>query len=509
MNVISPPKKFRNDVKVWVDEAIWGHRFYNDQTPWLVFLEFLAVFRARNAEGRAFFESRSNDDHEEFYYQVPRLIPLRELIFSNPHIQHIDASDKSNSEKWADWLTLLKPEYDFNFLKDRCGEFSQLARIVEFFQSTAVEPLRQRRWTSRFLFPYGPQCLYADLPNNTSASPDRRFFARSGELLYLMLSRSGEGPELATRIADKLLREDDAWNRVAKALLPEGYNIESEVTQSKIGYLPFAERDEYRALGCTWRQLLSLDLPGSAILDPLVRLSSLHMIIYMLRRASEEVGENPEPKFVMEIAAPKKTTLFEISSENLRDNRMLSNRAVRAHVNATKFEQRWQEALVARAPADAAREYLVERFAWDPEDGPPSGDPETILDSLRGYAETRHSQHVAKVHLEWTRQIGLTVSRRGVGTWYSPSDSLIKALVMCIVDEEREEYHRFLAKLYERFRLIVGVQEAEQAFGSLPTDQFAFTQNSQRLEQRLRTLGLLRRLSDDCAYVENPFRSKT
>jgi len=129
--------------------------------------------------------------------------------------------------------------------------------------------------------------------------------------------------------------------------------------------------------------------------------------------------------------------------------------------------------------------------------------------ALRDYAEKRHQQHVAKVHLEWARRIGLAVSRRGVGTWYSPDDSLLKALVMCTVDEGREEYHRFLSKLYDRFRLVIGAPEAEQSFGRLPTDQNVFTQNTQRLEQRLRTLGLLRRLSDDCAYVENPFRNRS
>ena len=130
------------------------------------------------------------------------------------------------------------------------------------------------------------------------------------------------------------------------------------------------------------------------------------------------------------------------------------------------------------------------------------------LQALRNYAEKRHQQHVAKVHMEWAKQIGLAVSRRAMGTWYSPDDALLKALVMCVVDDGREEYHRFLAKLYERFRLVIGANEAEKAFGTLPIDQNAFMQNSQRLEQRLRSLGLLRRLSDDCAYVENPFRSK-
>jgi len=188
-------------------------------------------------------------------------------------------------------------------------------------------------------------------------------------------------------------------------------------------------------------------------------------------------------------------------------NRMLPTRAVRAYIEAAKNDERWHEALQARDPADAVREYLAQRYDWQPADGIPSGDPETIFEALREYAESRHQQHVGKVHLEWAKQIGLAVSRRGSGTWYSPDDSLLKALVMCVVDEGREEYHRFLSKLYEKFRLIIGPNEAERAFGTLPTDQNAFLQNTQRLEQRLRTLGLLRRLSDDCAYVENPFRS--
>jgi hypothetical protein len=240
-----------------------------------------------------------------------------------------------------------------------------------------------------------------------------------------------------------------------------------------------------------------------------MRLSALHMLLYMLRRGNEEIGETSEPKFVLEIASPKKTTMFELSAENLGANRSLSTRAVRAYVESARADDAWNKALEARAPADAVREYLTRRFDWDPDDGPPSGDPDTIFDTLRSYAENRHQQHVAKVHMEWARQIGLVASRRGTGTWYSPDDSLLKALVMCTVDEGREEYHRFLAKLYDRFRIVIGASEAERAFGHLPTDQNAFMQNAQRLEQRLRTLGLLRRLSDDCAYVENPFRRRS
>ena len=506
---LEAPAKYRSDVNVWVDEAIWGHRLYNDQTPWLVFLEFLAIFRSRNSEGLALNEYKRDNAHETFTYHIPRLIPLRQLIFNNPHIRHVETTQTSDSERWRSWLKTFATDDDFSYLQDRFGSFARLARVIEFFQTTGIESHRQRRWSSRFLFPYGPNCLYADLPANVERSPDRRFFARSGELLYLMLNRSGAGAEIAKAISEKLLRNQDTWNRVVTALLPEGFRVDSNLISSTIGYLPYAKRPEYAALAKTWMSLLQLDLSGETLLDPLMRLSALHILLYMLRRGNEEVGDTREPKLVLEIASPRKTTMFELSEENFGANRMLSTRAVRAHVEAAKADGRWKEALEARAPADAVRDYLTERFEWDPDDGPPAGDPDTIFDTLRNYSEKRHQQHLAKVHMEWARRIGLAVSRRGVGTWYSPDDSLLKSLVMCVVDEGREEYHRFLAKLYDRFRLVIGASEAECAFGHLPIDQNAFMQNTQRLEQRLRTLGLLRRLSDDCAYVENPFRSRS
>jgi hypothetical protein len=40
--------------------------------------------------------------------------------------------------------------------------------------------------------------------------------------------------------------------------------------------------------------------------------------------------------------------------------------------------------------------------------------------------------------------------------------------------------------------------------GSDDFDKKSFQANSARLQRRLRTLGMLRRLSDACAYVENP-----
>ena len=124
-------------------------------------------------------------------------------------------------------------------------------------------------------------------------------------------------------------------------LLPNEYRIEPDsVRVENIGYLPFAERPEYQALANDWHTLLDLNLPGATLLDPLMRLSALHMLLYMVRRAHEEVEDGAEPTFVLEIAAPRKTPVRELSTDNLSGNRMLSLRAIHAYIDRAKKEER-------------------------------------------------------------------------------------------------------------------------------------------------------------------------
>jgi len=98
------------------------------------------------------------------------------------------------------------------------------------------------------------------------------------------------------------------------------------------------------------------------------------------------------------------------------------------------------------------------------------------------------------------------VSRRGTTRYrYAPTDQLMKTLLLATV-EHRMEYTEFLAHLFDKYGLVIGDGEAERV---LPADEFdrkAFQANARRLERRLASLGLLRRLSDACAYVENPYR---
>ena len=70
------------------------------------------------------------------------------------------------------------------------------------------------------------------------------------------------------------------------------------------------------------------------------------------------------------------------------------------------------------------------------------------------------------------------------------------------------EYNEFLARIYSRYGLIFGDRHAETVLDKGEFDKKAFQANSERLEQRLGSLGMLRRLSDACAYVQNPFSQR-
>ena len=56
-----------------------------------------------------------------------------------------------------------------------------------------------------------------------------------------------------------------------------------------------------------------------------------------------------------------------------------------------------------------------------------------------------------------------------------------------------------------RYHVVVGAEAALAEFGALPVPHEELRRNERRLEDWLRVLGLLHRLSDDCAFMHNPY----
>jgi len=117
---------------------------------------------------------------------------------------------------------------------------------------------------------------------------------------------------------------------------------------------------------------------------------------------------------------------------------------------------------------------------------------------------SKHRQHAGNVHRTFGRSVGL-VSKRGTNKLrYAPNDAFLKALILANV-KDRMEFKAFLRLLFDRYGIVVSEREAETVMDDTEFDKKSFQANAARLEQRLSSLGMVKRLSDACAYVLNPY----
>lgn len=509
----------QSQLNMWVDESIWGHRLYDEQTPWLCILEMLCITQSEVSNSRAFVENKLNDLRYEIY---PRLY-LRNILFNNPHIEAIATEYLDDNERWQMWINAIAsnvgglPSPDFSYLKSRFASFKDFAEIVKFLQFSAIEGDSNKRWSSKFVFPYGPDCLYEDLRvTGDKVTNDRRFFGRTGELLYLMLCRSGRGEEILSRLENTGIithnysgnHRGSKWNQIVLAL-QSPIDRSTPRTSGSPPYLPYEKLPEYERLADDWLSTLDCALPDYDALPHVVTITGLHLIIYLLNRAKATLGESIPPRFVLEIVAPKKTTVRELASDEYQKNNSLPQRAIEHYIRNTADLPEWQVCLNSYNPTEDVIDLLQGRFAWfakeDESDG--SGSPGDLLNSLREKAVKRHQQHLAKFHGSWSREIGLSSSRSSRRTRYAPTDSLLRTLVLASVPV-RMEFQEFLAKLYEKYGFVIGDRQAADLIDSGEADREDFVANAERLERRLVSIGLLKRLSDACAYVQNPFASE-
>ncbi len=368
-------------------------------------------------------------------------------------------------------------------------------------RGSAVESESNKRWSSRFVFPFGPNALYEDLNISAAGKVSREYiyFGRTGELLYLMLCRSARRQELKFRFST-LLSGHNPWNKLLALFQPD--SCEDQETRAN-SFLPYTTHPVFDLLADDWLHVLSLELPGFDALPHLVTLSAFHVMLYQLRVSSTILARPLH--FICEVVAPKKTLVRELSALNYQENSLLSQKAIEVYLSDITSSDRWNQAKSQTSAFAECKAILEEQVRWpnDPEDYEGCSEPDALAAELRRSAIARHKQHVASIHRQYGRDVGL-VSKRGTNRLrYAPTDSLLKSLVLANVSE-RMEYKEFLDKLFNRYGFVFGEREAERVLPHEDFEKKSFQTNSQRLEQRLSSLGMLRRLSDACAYVQNP-----
>lgn len=496
-------------ISPWIDEQIWGHRLWDAQSPWLVFLEFLTVADAKNREGALLTDEAAYPLH----FKPEQRLFLRNILFNSEDVMRVAEQQPDSRSAWESWLARMAERAqavsvrDFSYLRDRFHSFEEFARIVQLLRSAVVERGSNKRWSSRFIFPFGRNALYEDLnvnPKTNKASREYINFGRTGELLYLMLARSN-ARDAVRSVVSRMVAEDGRWNRLVSLLQPP-VDPGDQPTRGK-SYLPYDSHPVFDALAEDWLAVSRLQLPGYDAYPHYVTLGGLHLLRYHMAVAAAWADDGDARgrnlPLVCEIVAPRKTLVRELSLASYARNDGISSRAVERLVERVRQSEEWKRAIEGTGAFLRCRE-LLQELVWWGEDYEGANDPDALLAALRTKALKGHRDHVGQFHRVMGREIGL-VSRRGTTRFrYAPTDQLVRSLLFANV-ERRMELNEFLARLFDRYGLVIGDREAEQVLMAEDLDKKAFQANARRLEQRLSSLGLLRRLSDACAYVVNPY----
>lgn len=505
--VVAPPHPNEHPQnKMWVDEQIWGHRLWDSESPWLLFLEFLCLAEAGLRDGTLLDEGGV---YYPLHFRPYKRMHLRNILFNNEALTQIAERFPDNATAWTRWLAWMEDNAkgvrsrDFSYLRGRFHSFHQFVALVGMLRASGVENESNKRWSSRFVFPFGPDALYEDLNITPTGSVSREYinFGLTGEILYKMLCRSRQAEAVRPKLA-ALLEGKNSWNALLALFQPGGTD---DLETRGNSFLPYKEHPTFDRFGEDWLHVLELGLPGFDALPHLITLGAMHVLLYQLSVAASW-GNSRRPYFICEMVAPRKTLVRELSALNYQENNLLPQRAVDAYLRRVVESDEWLHARSQPGAFALCKEILNARVRWpqDAEDYEGCADPDALFDELRRSAANRHRQHVANVHRNFGRDVGL-VSRRGTNKLrYAPTDGLLKALIFANV-KRRMEYKEFLARLFDRYGFVIGEREAEQVVEKSDFDKKAFQANSQRLEQRLTSLGVLRRLSDACAYVQNPF----
>ena len=314
-------------------------------------------------------------------------------------------------------------------------------------------------------------------------------------------------------------------------------NQRLKITVSATRYLPYCDLPRYHLLREDFEALCHLDLTKQELFLALGSLGSLHQICFLLEQEQKVLALPCESTRTYDlnmvvVANPEhKTGVRALSMRRLKENIALlaQSRAhyVKAHLRAVVTA--CAPSLLTKPILTVTEQKLVcnlMRCAFDfnprvridlPEhtitqinsQDEPNAECIIVVPDGISYAEIEavlidheRRMHMDGIHLKWCSDIGLTSKESAVSYFYSISDELLYYLVLALVPKGRPiALKDFLTKLYERYHLVIGLNEA----GSYAVEDADFIANERQFKLKLMRNHLLISLSDACDYVRNPF----
>ncbi|RMD78403.1 MAG: hypothetical protein D6823_05900, partial [Chloroflexi bacterium] len=273
---------------------VWGHRLRAGQHWMEYLLEFLSVLA-----GYGYQFGRTDD------YRVPARLGLKRFVFYDEYEKTQDPRDRRA-------VDLLRQKLAKHVQANGHHPEAVLEQLRALLRSFSVIEAN-RSWFAKSLFPVHEELLlwealrkgatknvYRDQVDSLPIEQldagieflPRNFFARGGELYYLMISAGTEQlPEQRQRIGHRLrellVERNQTLGRFAQMVNAEWQALigAEQVVKTEPGWLPDPDCSLYRQCAEDVDHLLDNRLDALESLELLAHLIGFHIIIYIYHRA--------------------------------------------------------------------------------------------------------------------------------------------------------------------------------------------------------------------------------
>ena len=534
---------------------IWGHRLRSGQ-HWIEYmLEFLSVMSGFGYQLGQGLPQRAHEPDYLPQYRVPRRLGLRRFVFYDEREKTRDTRDTRATDELRRRVGGIingaaSPASDplIEQVRSLLRSFSAVESDRSWY-AKSLFPVHeefllwegQRKGATRNPYPHAAEQLAeAELDDGVEFST-RNFFARGGELYYLILSAGTEGrPEqrdfIGSRLRALLTQQNQSLGRIARTIdtlwsergAAEGY------IHGTLGWIPDPECALYRQIADDLATFLDNDLESLECLELLAHLIGFHIISYIYHRANEASHSEGHcsgscldacrPTLLVDLLGQQDGGVVRDRSARLlrdqddrqrRQARSLVNEKVRAWAASSPRLDAIDDTIEDEADAFFQMGHTRARGSYTKAIGElrtryssaAPGDDRRVQgysDAIFNALESEFSKNFLGVHRKLGKAIGLIAPRTGQQMRFVLGDTLLKTLMMAALPRGTKlGFGVFLERLYCRYGIVVGPGEAKEAglIERLRINEAYYASNRQALLVRMKAAGLVTEYSDATALV--------
>jgi hypothetical protein len=536
---------------------VWGHRLRAGQHWMEYLLEFLNVLAGFQYE---LGQGRDNSTHKS--YKKFKRLGLRRFVFYDSH-------EKTNHPYDDRARVLLNQQLCDTTFSDQADKQESITLTQNLLKAfSAIEDARS--WYAKSLFPAHENLLFwealrkrgatksrgshiedlkaSDLDKDITFS-DRNFFARGGEVYYLILSAGTEtNPPRRQFICQQLknvLQRNDSLGQLSQAIENAWQNVlgmdDEQLTfdEGNIGWILHPNCTFYQLIAEDIETFLKSDLDALESLDLLAHLIGFHLTLYIYHFSRDGSSESHADGSCLQKCRPillvdlldgqgKEGAIIRKESAKLfREQEHYQEQAVRYYIKskleawAEEFEQgnelvenlgrKAEEHFnIKQATKNSRKNYnekihdLAEKASREKFNN--NQRIQHLQEILAQYLMKDFRKNFLPVHRKLAKRSGFVAPLVGTSARFVFGDNLLKAILLAtVLPGNQLPFGDFLERLFCRYGIVVGPEEAQKSslFDRQRINVEYYDYNRNALLEKMKHSGLVAEYSDATALVVN------